>query len=263
LRLFRSADSPNSHAVRAKGHLYDATVAELTRVTLKADWLRQSGDESAILRLDVLDSLNEDPTIVAHDNGNYWVQGAHGYADTQIAVGVGGWETIEMVLTWRTSTSDKVSGTFDVFLSRDEGNSLGALSRTLIASGVAVNPIALATHMDIFISIQPGGVGDIVTYWDNVSLRVDPLLDGDFNGDGLVDSADYTVWRDALGSKYTTADYNLWKNNFGKSIATIEGFGADSSVVPEPAVAGLAVYGIALIEVYFRHRRRFRRISET
>jgi lipopolysaccharide export system protein LptA len=38
---------------------------------------------------------------------------------------------------------------------------------------------------------------------------------GDFNVDGVVDAADYTVWRDNLGTKYTAADYDVWKANFG------------------------------------------------
>lgn len=55
---------------------------------------------------------------------------------------------------------------------------------------------------------------------------------GDFNHDGIVDAADYTVWRDGLGSTYTPEHYGIWKENFGQS------FGAAGSVsvsVPEPA----------------------------
>lgn len=52
------------------------------------------------------------------------------------------------------------------------------------------------------------------------------LLAGDFNNDGTVDAADYTAWRDALGSAttlpndqtpgmVTAEDYDDWKSNFG------------------------------------------------
>lgn len=58
-----------------------------------------------------------------------------------------------------------------------------------------------------------------------------PLLPGDYNGDFEVNLADYTVWRDALGSELQSfsgadgngngiadqADYRLWKKNFGIS----------------------------------------------
>jgi hypothetical protein len=39
-----------------------------------------------------------------------------------------------------------------------------------------------------------------------VTLADLSALTGDFNGNGAVDAADYTVWRDGLGSIYTQAD---------------------------------------------------------
>ena len=59
----------------------------------------------------------------------------------------------------------------------------------------------------------------------------------DFNGDGRVDAADYTVWRDGFGTAYSTAHYNTWQTNFGN---TSPGSGAASgalaaAAVPEPA----------------------------
>lgn len=58
-----------------------------------------------------------------------------------------------------------------------------------------------------------------------------PALAGDYNGDLIVNAADYTVWRDRLGDSTTSfqsadgngngvvdrADYLLWKKNFGNS----------------------------------------------
>ena len=67
---------------------------------------------------------------------------------------------------------------------------------------------------------------------------------GDFNRNGTVDAADYTIWRDSLGQVGNTAadanednivdldDYNLWKNNFG---VTLSGSGSSATPVPEPA----------------------------
>lgn len=37
--------------------------------------------------------------------------------------------------------------------------------------------------------------------------------DGDYNGNGVVDAADYVVWRNTNGSQ---AAYNVWRTNFGK-----------------------------------------------
>lgn len=85
-------------------------------------------------------------------------------------------------------------------------------------------------------------------------------LPGDFNGNLVVDAADYTVWRDHLGAADESslngngnglngvdqADYDLWKANFGDT----PGSGAvGAAAVPEPAtgllllIAGVCVAG--------------------
>ena len=85
-------------------------------------------------------------------------------------------------------------------------------------------------------------------------------LAGDFNGDGSVDAADYTVWRDSLGSgdalpndgglgtPISSAHYDLWANNFG---ATLLG-GNAAAATPEPTSLGLAA--ILLVGVGTRRR---------
>ncbi len=64
--------------------------------------------------------------------------------------------------------------------------------------------------------------------WVHLLLNVGPLSRpvGDFNRDGMVDVADYTIWRDSLGSTSSLAadanrngivdasDYDLWGSNF-------------------------------------------------
>jgi hypothetical protein len=53
---------------------------------------------------------------------------------------------------------------------------------------------------------------------------------GDFNENGIVDAADYVVWRNGLGTVYTPADYDLWRANFGRTLTASLG-----NAVPEPA----------------------------
>jgi hypothetical protein len=61
-----------------------------------------------------------------------------------------------------------------------------------------------------------------------------PELQGDYNQNGVVDAADYSVWRKGLGTTYTYDDYNIWRAHFGETV----GSGSLSSVtVPEPATA--------------------------
>jgi hypothetical protein len=78
-----------------------------------------------------------------------------------------------------------------------------------------------------------------------VSSIFAPLLTGDFSGDGVVDAADYVVWRDQLGANHTPTDYDAWRANFGHST----GNGADVvSAVPEPASIVLAA--IAFVALF-------------
>ena len=49
---------------------------------------------------------------------------------------------------------------------------------------------------------------------------VPTTFSGDFNHDGTVDAADYTVWRDGLGSAYTLEDYADWKFTSAKPPAS-------------------------------------------
>jgi hypothetical protein len=65
---------------------------------------------------------------------------------------------------------------------------------------------------------------------------VGATLDGDFNFDGRVDSADYTLWRNRGGAH---AEYLLWKANFGRTLA-----GSAAISAPEPQSCALVVLAI-------------------
>lgn len=88
-----------------------------------------------------------------------------------------------------------------------------------------------------------------------------PGVAGDYNADGVVDAADYTLWRDNLdappGTLPNDADggpiglpqYNTWKTNFG----LVAGGGALSSIaIPEPAALSLA---LELGFIFYRRRQ--------
>jgi hypothetical protein len=80
---------------------------------------------------------------------------------------------------------------------------------------------------------------------------------GDYNGDGVVNAADYTVWRDHLGQTFalqnrdpantgaiSNSDYTSWKNNFGVGA----GSGSLSgSAVPEPTSLCLTFLGALMV----------------
>ena len=67
-------------------------------------------------------------------------------------------------------------------------------------------------------------------------------LAGDYNGNGVLDAADYTIWQEALGGTtllndptpgtVDTSDYAYWKANFGVT----SGSGTSASTnIPEPS----------------------------
>lgn len=78
---------------------------------------------------------------------------------------------------------------------------------------------------------------------------------GDFNGDGQVDAADYTVWRDNLGASdaalngagtgdpsglVVAADYELWRTNFGSGSVVL-------ASIPEPSSLCLLAFAGLLV----------------
>ncbi len=58
-----------------------------------------------------------------------------------------------------------------------------------------------------------------------------PATLGDFNGDGAVDAADYTVWRDGLGATHAAGQYNAWAGAYGSTTQTF----STSTQAPEPS----------------------------
>jgi probable HAF family extracellular repeat protein len=74
-------------------------------------------------------------------------------------------------------------------------------------------------------------------------------IPGDFNNNGVVDAADYVVWRKNGG---TPAGYNAWRTHFGQTAGS--GSGANTNAaVPEPVTCLLLMCGVA--GWYLRRRR--------
>lgn len=110
-----------------------------------------------------------------------------------------------------------------------------------------MDPAFLGSVMGVFESedfsqapLSPGLQWDVEYSSNAVLLKVIAAagLPGDYNNDGTVNAADYTVWRDGGSPDDTIAGYNLWKANFGNS-----GSGS-SAAVPEPASTVLAMLAI-------------------
>lgn len=130
------------------------------------------------------------------------------------------------------------------------------------------------------IVLTPGqsySLGDLFDEAGTADLELEFLLTsnavvGDYNGDGTVDAADYTVWRDNLGADGSllpnrdpanagvigAADYTSWQTNFGLSSGQLEVWdgvvsyeaisgSAGLASVPEPTAASLLLISTLLI----------------
>jgi hypothetical protein len=132
--------------------------------------------------------------------------------------------------------------------------------QALYELGRIFNPAA-ARDLTFEFLLAGGEVGTIgaVVYEPFTVEDADP--DGDYNQDGTVNAADYTVWRNNLGSPTALPnddspgvgpdDYDRWKDHFGESA----GSGASASVdaaVPEPAT--LVLFAGALLVLRLRRR---------
>jgi hypothetical protein len=83
-----------------------------------------------------------------------------------------------------------------------------------------------------------------------VNFGITPIPPGDYNKNGVVDAADYVLWRkgdpaaDSNGDTFVDqVDYDFWRANFGNG-APGSGAGLSSASVPEPAALTLLVLGL-------------------
>ncbi|MCO6046088.1 hypothetical protein NG895_19485 [Aeoliella sp. ICT_H6.2] len=168
---------------------------------------------------------------------------------------------------------------FDGSIHTHPAYGVDTLDATTPAAGVYL--VSMQLRMDgvetsdpVFLAMRTSALGSdallAAQNWvaDKIEMLTSPpVLTGDYNGDGLVDLADYTVWRNTLGSTTNlaangdnsgasegvidTADYLAWKDNFGDSLAPAAALVTGSSV-PEPmSLALLTVFGLMLLLGHF------------
>ncbi len=91
-------------------------------------------------------------------------------------------------------------------------------------------------------------------------------IPGDYNHDGVVDAADYSVWRDTLGSTINLAadgnnndrvdagDYAIWKTHFGESSGGAAA--ANGIPAPEPTTTFFLIVATAILVAATRREGR-------
>ena len=135
--------------------------------------------------------------------------------------------------------------------------------------GVNITTINAVVHLvtdDLYLDLmftQFDSTG-LVTY--NRSTPA-PVPTGDYNNDGVVDAADYVVWRKTLNQSATPAgngadgnqsgtiddgDFTHWRERYGNVVPS-SGTGA-SSPIPEPTAAALAFMGLLFLPLGYSLR---------
>jgi hypothetical protein len=90
----------------------------------------------------------------------------------------------------------------------------------------------------------------VVTSSSLTSLMLTAVPPGDYNGDGVVNAADYVVWRKNPGS-FPADAYDVWRAHFGQTAGSGSSAGANAAI-PEPTTFILTMF--AVVGIYARSR---------
>jgi hypothetical protein len=210
-----------------------------------------------------VDPLNRDIYIISKRENPHHVYRAAYPQPTS------GTTTLELVKTfndpnWLTAADISLDG--DEIIARGTSSSSGRMwirpPGGSIADAFGTSPISIPLVSDgqgEAIGFDPAGWGYYTTsegtnrpiHYFN---RLTPP--GDFNGDGVVDLADYVVWRKGLGTTYTPDDYDDWRASFGAAAGSGLGANSDLPSVPEPATITCLLLGVMLVDSHCRHHFR-------
>lgn len=135
----------------------------------------------------------------------------------------------------------------------------GEMSHPWAPGAPGINVVSFLTDASAFIS---GGAGNV--YLDNlvvINNDLAPGVSGDYNSNGVVDAADYVLWRNggplanevADPSTVSSADYTEWRARFGNVTGSALGHG---NSVPEPATLMLALILAMSVGACWRAVRR-------
>jgi hypothetical protein len=158
-----------------------------------------------------------------------------------------------------TTTGPRFFSTGDDFiLSLARMNSIWSLdwtNLTNLADSGSFTDISiplLDAEDDLYVGVMHMDARNSTSQTAEIDYFIFTGLDGDYNLNGIVDAADYTVWRDTLGQTVALGtgadgneggyigleDYQFWKDNFSNGPATTA---SSNTPVPEPTAAVLVL----------------------
>ena len=179
-----------------------------------------------------------------------------------IAPGSGGVGTLSV----GNNVTDGANSSWSIDLSGASADKLAVTGNIDLSAVDALNVSGAGTGTSWLIGTYTGtltGAFDTVTNGYTVSYTGGNItlntavagLPGDYNQNGVVDSADYVLWRHNVGQPAGTlpndttgvaigdSQYNLWRSNFGNHSGAGSGLGSGSAV-PEPTTIGMLLLGL-------------------
>jgi hypothetical protein len=222
----------------------DATLAENQDRITPDVWLTR-GSTAGLFNIKVEDYfVPQDPSVVS-PLGTEW---ATSFTSPDQNIKSANWESLTFD-TWLNA----FGGTFGI------GNSIVGLDSVLRLIGDEENDlddVYLELHFTSW-AVGNGGGGEF-------SYSRSEFPTGDYNDDGTVNAADYTVWRNMLGEEVPNGtgadgvpdgvidqqDYEFWKQHFGENVSGGAGAGSIAAVVPEPSAMLLMLTGLLAVTMY-------------
>lgn len=141
------------------------------------------------------------------------------------------------------------------------------LPNQLLTYNAVVHLVVDNTYLDLRFTAWTGAGGGFA--YERAPTPPPPTNTGDYNQNGVVDAADYVLWRETLGQVAAPAgngadgnsngtidsgDYTFWRAHFGNILAgSAAGSTLSEVTVPEPA--GALLYGVILTAILARRPR--------
>jgi hypothetical protein len=159
--------------------------------------------------------------------------------------------------------------TFDSWIDAYGGPGSQQLPSRLTSRNAVVHLITDNIYLDLRF-LTWSGAGGSFSYERAVGTIMPPTATGDYNENGVVDAADYVLWRDTLDQTVNpagsgadgdmsgmvdSADYEFWRARFG-NMAPIPGAGTLAAAVPVPEPASAAILCTGLVALGWYSGRR-------
>jgi hypothetical protein len=254
------------------------------------------------MTLDGSATLTNDPGGILAGTGTFVINGALNQLGTIAPGNSTGTLTFSSSITNHGSSVLDIEiagvGDADLLVVNGTATLAGTLNVTLIDSGggpfvpnvgdmftilTATSPITTMFDEPVLPSSAGGFDVDWLVHYNalDVTLEVASVtaagLPGDYNQNGVVDAADYTVWRDTLGQMggdlaadgsgatpgvpdgtVDQLDYDLWKSHFGETLdigAAAIGSATAPAAAPEPA--NISLIGVTVLLVSLLRRQGY------